>query len=88
MKKIFFGLLLTIALFSCTENTMVKNYGGKGSYTLDTNEKLVNVTWKDDQLWILTRPMTEKDSAVTYNFKEKSSFGLIEGSYTIIEVKK
>lgn len=88
MKKIFLGLLLTIALFSCTENTMVKYYGGKGTLELQPGEKLVNVTWKDAELWILTRPMTVKDSAVTYNFREKSAFGLIEGNFTIIETKK
>ena len=88
MKKIFLILLLAIILFSCTENKMVKKYGGKGTLKLQPNEKLVNLTWKDSELWILTRDMTSNDSAVTYNFSEKSSFGLIEGSYTIIETKK
>ena len=88
MKKIFIVLLLTITLFSCTENKMVKHYGGKRTLELKPNEKLVNVTWKDSELWLLTRDMTSKDSAVTYNFREKSSFGIIEGNYIIIETKK
>ena len=88
MKKFIVGLFLAFSLFSCTENSMVKNFGGKGTMELNPNEKLVNVTWKEEQLWILTRPMTEKDSAITYTFKEKSSFGMVEGSYTIIEIKK
>lgn len=88
MKKFIVGLFLAFSLFACTENSMVKSFGGKGTLELEPNEKLVNVTWKNDELWLLTRTMTVKDTAVTYNFREKSSFGFVEGSYTIIEIKK
>lgn len=47
-----------------------------------------NVTWKEDNLWYLTRPMNENDVAETYNFNEKSSWGLVEGIYIIVEIKK
>lgn len=87
MKKLFV-LILLVTLFSCTDNTMVKNYGGKATMELRPNEKLVNVTWKEAELWILTRPMTEKDSAQTYTFREKSGLGIIQGEYTIKEVKQ
>lgn len=82
------SLILSIPFMSCTENSMVKSWGGTGTLNLQPNEKLVNVTWKNEDLWVLTRPMTPKDSAITYNFSEKSSFGVIEGTYIIIESKK
>lgn len=35
---------------------------------LPANQKLVMITWKDDSLWYLTKPMTEEDVAETYTF--------------------
>jgi hypothetical protein len=54
---------------------------------LPSGQKLVIVTWKDDNLWVLTKPMTEKDVAETYTFQEESSFGILEGTYIITEKK-
>ena len=88
MKKIIFYFLVLISLISCIDNNRVKKYGGTATLELSPNEKLVNVTWKDKELWILTTEMTEKDSAKTYTFKEKSSLGLVEGKYIIVEIKK
>ena len=72
-------------LGSCTENSRVKNWGGDGVLTLPPNQKLVNITWKENQIWYLTRPMTQSDSVQTYTFHEESSWGVIEGTYNIIE---
>lgn len=87
MKKLFLGLILGVSLLSCTENERVKNFGGEGEIKLPKGEKLVNVTWKDTQLWYITRPMDSTDVAQTYKFQEESSWGVLEGSYTIIETK-
>lgn len=81
---------ITIIIFfsgGCTENIRVTHFGGKGTITLNENRKLVNVTWKLNNLWILTKPMRHDDIAETYKFSEESNFGLAEGTYTIIEVK-
>lgn len=80
---ILFGLLLT--LFACTENARVRRWGGTGTLALPKGQKLVNLTWKGDQLWYLTRQMTANDSVETYEFHEESSFGVIEGTYKVIE---
>jgi len=45
------------------------------------------LTWKDDQIWYLTRPMGKNDSPESYKFQEESSWGVIEGTYNIIESK-
>jgi hypothetical protein len=76
-----------VCLASCTDNKNARTYGGSASVTLPKGEKLINVTWKETSLWYITRPMLSSDSAVTYTFKEKSSFGIMEGTYTIIETK-
>ena len=90
MKKligIFVVLAVVLSLSSCTENIRARNFGGEASLTLPADQKLVVVTWKDNDLWYLTKPMTEDDVAETYTFSEESSWGVWEGTYTIKEVK-
>ena len=87
MKKIVLSLILLVTLASCTENARVKSFGGEGTLNLPKGKKLVTVTWKDTQLWYLTRSMDSTDVAETYQFHEESSFGVLEGTYNIIETK-
>jgi hypothetical protein len=87
MRKTLLGLVLGLGLFSCTENSRVKHFGGEGDLHLPSGNKLVNITWKENQIWYLTRPMTSTDEAVTYTFKEESSFGVIQGTFFIHEHK-
>jgi hypothetical protein len=89
MKKIISIILsvtLIMALSGCQFAT--KHLGGSMTVNLEPNVKLVNVTWKEDSLWFLTKPMTENDIAETYCFEEDSEFGIIEGTVTIVEHKK
>lgn len=62
-----------------------KNFGGNTTITLDPGLKLEEITWKDESLWYLTRPMREDESAETHTFKESSNMGIMEGTVTIIE---
>ncbi len=87
MKKILIIVVLSLMVVSCTENGRVKNWGGTATLNLPKGQKLVNVTWKEAQLWYLCRPMTANDSAETYHFQEESSWGVIEGTYIIKEEK-
>jgi hypothetical protein len=88
---ILFLILITLIialLSSCTKNQRVKTFGGKATIELPRGQKLINCTWKEgDNFWYLTRPMGPKDSAEVYTFQEKSSLGLVEGTYIIKEVK-
>lgn len=88
MRKIIVLLAVAASITSCTENEMAKKYGGSFTEKLPTGQKLVNITWKNNNMWFLTRPMTTGDSAQIYTFQEKSSFGLLEGTVTVIETKK
>ena len=86
----FFGMILLIAAIlpltvSCTENQRAKAWGGSMTINLEPNQKLVNVTWKEGDMWILTRPMRAGEINETYKFGEKSTFGLMEGTVTIVE---
>jgi hypothetical protein len=87
-KKICAVLAITmmLALTGCQSTT--KNLGGSTTIELEPNQKLEEITWKNDSLWYLTRPMTDADSAETHTFKESSNFGIIEGTVTIIEKRQ
>ena len=82
---------MTIAvtmLTGCTEQEMAKNYGGTMTITLEAGQKLEEITWKDDHLWYLTRPMKEGEVAEIHTFQEDSSYGIFEGIVIIEEVEK
>jgi hypothetical protein len=87
MKKVFLAILMGVMVTSCTENERVKAWGGEGTINLPKGKKLVNVTWKETQIWYLTKDMDSNDVAETYEFHEESSYGVIEGTYKIIETK-
>lgn len=89
MKKVLLNLLLIIVIstmvFSCTENTRAKTFGGTATIVLPKGEKLINATWKDTNLWYLTRKRSPSESIESYTFQESSSFGMVEGTVKIIE---
>ena len=89
-RKIFTILLIGCASFvfnSCTKNQRARAWGGEMTITVPTGQKLVNVTWKENDVWILTRPMRADESPETYSFYEKSKWGLMEGEIKLIESK-
>ena len=88
MKKgILAILVLASALTSCTQNERAKSFGGTATVNLPQGQKLVNITWKEDQIWYLTRPMNSADTAETYTFQEESSYGMMEGTVVLKESK-
>lgn len=87
MKKLLIIAIALIGMSSCTSNEAAKNYGGSMTINLPRNEKLVNVTWKGDEVWYLTRPMDSTEKPEVYKFHEKSSYGILEGTVTLIECK-
>ncbi len=74
-----------LLLSNCTDNERVRAFGGTQTIDLSLNKKLIDVTWKQNDLWILTRDAVNGDIQEQYSFKEKSSFGLIEGEMIIKE---
>ena len=88
MKKLILSVAALTMLASCTENSRVKNFGGTGEFEIPASQKFVNVTWKNDELWVLTKDHTSADTTYsTYRFQENSSYGMIEGTYIITESK-
>lgn len=88
----YIGFLVVISVLCAfilfTKQSRVKNFGGEMTYDLDVNQKLIEVTWKDNDLWILTKDMSNNDVAESYTFKESSSTGVFEGTIYINEHKE
>jgi hypothetical protein len=89
MKKfiLLISILTLISFTSCTENYRAKRLGGKMTVELAPNTKLINATWKDSDLWVLTREMKLLEQPEIYKFAEKSTYGLFEGEITFVETK-
>ena len=65
-----FMFLCVVLTVSCTQNQRARNFGGNATYTLLKGQKLVMVTWKEDDLWYLSRPMKEGEDVETYTLQE------------------
>jgi hypothetical protein len=76
MKKLFGIAIIALTLASCTDNARARHWGGTEEISLNKNEVVLNVTWKDSQMWICTKDTVTN---VVY-FREKSSLGVMEGT--------
>ena len=76
MKKLFAVAITVLTLASCTDNARARRFGGVEEVKLNKNEVVLNVTWKENQMWICTKDTVTN---VTY-FREKSSWGVMEGT--------
>jgi hypothetical protein len=93
-KKYVLGFLViligSVGLFYLVTNltgcqAVTKDLGGTTTITLEPGEKLEEITWKDDSLWYLTRPMRSDESPERHEFKQSTNFGVLEGTVIIIE---
>lgn len=75
-------LLIAIALLiltSCTDNQRARSWGGTETIKLEPQEKFINITWKQDNLWVIVQDTVTG----TIYAKEKSSFGVMQGKVII-----
>ena len=69
-------ILSMLLITSCTDNDRARKYGGTEEVILKENEILVNVTWKEANIWILTQDTVTGE----HYFREKSNWGLFDGT--------
>lgn len=77
-------ILIAIAFGS---NWSARHIGGTEDVHLPADKKLVNATWKNSSLWLLTRPMKPDEVPEVYDFIEDSNLNVFEGTVHIIEHK-
>ena len=68
-----------LALVSCTDNQRARSFGGTETIKLEPNEKFMNLTWKQDDIWVIVQDTITG----TIYAKEKSSFGVMQGKVII-----
>jgi len=83
--KLFFMVLVILLSVSCTDNIRAKNLGGTMTIDLPKNQKLINATWKESDLWVLTRDKKAGELPETYKLIEYSTFGVMQGTIIINE---
>lgn len=88
-KKIIGGIvLLAVMVFSLTGcKSIAKSYGGTISIDVPKGQKVIEATWKDNDVWYLTRPMREDEKPEIFTFQEDSNLGIIEGKVIFKESK-
>ena len=86
MKKAMILISLGFILFTgCTSNSRARYWGGTMTINLPAGQELMEATWKDNNLFYLTRPMSDDYVPVTKTFQESSHFGVIEGTVLFVE---
>lgn len=87
MKKIIAIIAGIIILSSCTEQERTRQFGGEMTINLPAGQELMMVTWKENELFYLTRPMSDDYIPVKKTFRESSSWGIMESTVYFIETR-
>lgn len=80
-----FPLMVAVLLLTSCENLVTRNFGGSQTIELEKGQRLVEITFKDNDLWILTEPMDSDYVPKTKTFYEDSNLGVMQGKITIVE---
>ena len=74
---------------ACTRMNRAQRWGFQETVILPAGRKLVNATWKDSNLWILTRPaLAGESSDAEWAFDEHSSWGMLSGKIILKETPR
>ena len=85
VHRILVCLCVVGMLDGCTENRRARTYGGTADVDVAPGQHVVNATWKDANLWILTRPLRADETPETFTFHEFSAWGVLEGTFVLRE---
>lgn len=84
-KAVLLVLAISILLSGC--NFKTRMLGGTQTVELPKGKKLIQATWKESNLWYLTRDMKPGEEAEIYEFIEDSNLGVAEGKVIFKEQK-
>ncbi len=87
MKKLILIIVALICMCGCTEQVRTRQFGGEMTINLPAGQELMMVTWKESELFYLTRPMSDDYIPVKKTFQESSSWGIMESTVYFIETR-
>ena len=70
---------------SCTKQSRARNWGRSSTIKVEAGQKIINVTWKEDDLWVWTRDMKADERPEISYLREYSSYGVLEGKIELVE---
>ncbi len=70
---------------SCTDNIRARQLGGTAYIDVTRGQKVIGVTFKENNIWILTRPAKLGEVAEVIEFTEHSNFGVLNGKVILKE---
>lgn len=74
-------VILVVIVFSFFfGNIGARHYGGTMTIDLPPGQKLEVATWKESNLWYMTRPLKTGEQPETHTMKEQSNIGVLEGT--------
>ena len=79
--------LFSSCWLAAAARSLARDFGETTTINLEANLKLEEITWKDDDLWYLTRPMREDEEPETHTFTEKGGLGTVFDGGTVIVVE-
>ena len=82
-------MAISLAGTGCTKMARVKRWGSQETVALPAGRKLVNATWKESNLWVLTRPAASGEATdAEWVFDEYPSWGILGGKIILKESPK
>lgn len=85
MKKFLF-IIATVLLFSsCSEQNLVRRFGGNVTVNVPEGYKVTSATWKEDNIFYFAEPMEDGYIPKEKQFIECSSFGILESKVIFVE---
>lgn len=85
MKKLAIALVALAALTGCTQQQIARSWGGTVTIQVPKGLKVMTCTWKEGDLWYLTRPMRQDEHPETLTLHESSQMGVYEGTVVLQE---
>lgn len=85
MKTILILLTLSILFIGCSDQDRAKSFGGTATIDLPAGKELVNLSWKETNLWYCIRDRKAGETIDTFQYQESSSYGIVEGTIIVIE---
>ena len=89
MKKTYVANVVVTAavvlLLGGCEQYSARHLGGTLLIKVASDQQVVNVTWKEDNLWVLTKLREADHKPTVYTFKEDAQLGILEGTVVITE---
>lgn len=80
-------LLMALGCGLTGYKSVAKNYDGIITIDVPEGQKVIEATWKDNDVQYFTRPMREDEEPETFTLQENSNFGIIEEKVIFKESK-